>query len=111
MSFYEDEVGEDYAKYCVYRPPASYVPRYTADKRWYWYKTQDSEGNFKFEIGSFQEKKADGVVVLMPTDRFDPVEYHEEELDGVSVAILQLLTLCSTKSTTVLSMDVPIAQN
>jgi hypothetical protein len=78
----------------------------------YWYKTQDADGGLKFEVGSFKEKKADGMVVLMPIDGAESVEFHEKELDGVRVTIHNFrLTLFSTKSTTVLSMDVAIAQN
>lgn len=39
--------------------------------RRFWYKSTDANGELKFEVGAFKEKKADGMVVLTPIDGAD----------------------------------------
>jgi hypothetical protein len=77
--------GEAYAKYCVYKPPPGYVFKYTNDKKWFWYKTQDDQGNLKYSVGSVKSTSPDGVVTLMPIDGAEPVTFSAKELDGYGV--------------------------
>jgi myosin heavy subunit len=78
-------VSQAYAKYCQYKPPAGYVFKYTADKKWFWYKSKDEAGDLKYEVGWFKSKGADGMVTLVPIDGAEELQFHEKELDGYGV--------------------------